>query len=270
MKAPLTRHGAPAGGRSPDDATPAWKNNAAYDLLRQMKRRARARLHSVRLARRVRNGFRLVPERAFEDCLTAAIERLRAEDPAEPRGDYLEFGVCHGASMACMHRVSEKLGLTDLRLVGFDSFEGLPEEAAQPEEGPWLPGQYRSTLGFARRFLDRAGVDWQRTFLVKGWFRDTLTEETRRRYGIERASLIMVDCDICSSAREALAFSAPLIGERAVVLFDDWHSSGLAERGLGERRAFEEFLAEHPDIEATRLPAYSETAEVFLLHRQRA
>jgi hypothetical protein len=279
MKAPLSPDDAPGDARTPDISqpdfpgpawkNPAWKNNAAYDLLRQMKRRTRARLHSARLAWRVRNGFRLVPERAFEDCLAAAIERLRAEDPGEPRGDYLEFGVCHGASMACMHRVSERLGLAGLRLIGFDSFEGLPPEAAAPDEGPWLPGQYRCTRAFARRFLERAGVDWQRTFLVKGWFRDTLTAATRERHRIERASLIMVDCDICASAREALAFVAPLIRERAVILFDDWHASGLAEQGRGERRAFEEFLAAHPDIEASPLPAYSENSEVFLLRRQR-
>lgn len=45
--------------------------------------------------------------------------------------------------MACMHRVSQKPDLAGLRLIGFDSFEGLPDEAALTDEGPWLPGPER-------------------------------------------------------------------------------------------------------------------------------
>jgi len=264
MKSPSSEQTA-GGGR---DAGPAWKDNAVYDSLRRMKRAAEARIHSARLRRRVEQGFRLVPERALEACLTRAVQRLQAEDPAEPRGAYLEFGVCHGASMACMHRVSRALGLSRLRLFGFDSFEGLPPEAASPDEGPWQPGQYRCSLGFARNFLDEAGVDWARTTLIKGWFRDTLTLNTCAEHRIHRASVIMIDCDICASAREALAFCAPLIKKRAVILFDDWHASGLAERGLGEKRAFEEFLADNPQFHASPLPGYGENAEVFLLQRR--
>jgi O-methyltransferase len=52
----------------------------------------------------------------------------------------------------------------------------------------------------------------------------------------------MVDCDIYTSARDALAFVEPMIGDYAVMLFDDWHAGGLAEQNLGEKRAFDEFL----------------------------
>ena len=66
-------------------------------------------------------------------------------------------------------------------------------------------------------------------------------------------------------------FSAPLIGRRAVVYFDDWNAGGLADKRLGERRAFEELLAEHPDLSAEPLDElnYKDKADVkvFLVTR---
>lgn len=246
----------------------SWRAGRVSPLLKRVKVAVSSRVKSERLLHRVRNGFRLVPEEAYEACVERLLDRLQEEDPREPRGDYLEFGVCHGASVACMYRVTERRGLTSMRLFGFDSFEGLPAEAAAPEEGPWQPGQYRSPIDFTRRFLDAGGIDWQRTELIKGWFSDTLTDETRERYGISHASVIMVDCDIYSSASEALRFCAPLIHERAAILFDDWHAAGLAERGQGEKRAFHEFLGAHPEFEAIPEPAYGRNSEAFILHRR--
>lgn len=251
-------------------ASARWKSMPAYRALRRIRAFVRSRLEGARLRRRFELGYRLVPERELEACYRAALLHLQQADPREPRGDYLEFGVCHGSSMACMHRAARDLALTQLRMIGFDSFAGLPEQAGLPGEGPWHPGQYRSEIGFTRRVLTEAGVDWARTILVKGWFADALTAATRRQHGIERASVIMIDVDLYSSARQALEFCTPLIGERAVLLFDDWNSGDLASHGEGEKRAFDEFLAANPDIAVERLPSYAPNAEVFALHRSAA
>ncbi len=79
----------------------------------------------------------------------------------------------------------------------------------------------------------------------------------------------MIDCDLYSSTVDALAFCEPLIQERAVVFFDDWHSASLAAQGLGERRAFDEFIARHTDIDAEPFQSYSESSVAFLLTRSR-
>ena len=110
-------------------------------------------------------------------------------------------------------------------------------------------------------------MDWSRVTLVKGWFDDTATPATAAAHGITSAGVVMVDCDNYSSAKAALRFAAPLLGRRAVVVFDDWHHAGLAERGLGEKRAFEEFLAEHPEFRAEPFGSYAPKAEVFALTR---
>ena len=94
-----------------------------------------------------------------------------------------------------------------MQLVGFDSFEGMPAEAAA--EG-WTPGAYRSTLAATRRYLSSQGVKFENVELVKGWFEDTLTPATRERLGLTKASLIMVDCDTYSATKLALEFTLPL------------------------------------------------------------
>jgi hypothetical protein len=72
----------------------------------------------------------LVPEDAFSECVERAISTLREFEPAEAFGDYLEFGVSRGTSMACVHGNLRDAGLQHVRLIGFDSFEGMPPEAA--------------------------------------------------------------------------------------------------------------------------------------------
>lgn len=205
----------------------------------------------------------LVPEQAFTRCAAMAIATLQAR--GHVFGDYLEFGVSRGTSLACMSEALEQAALPDVRMIGFDSFEGLPEEAA--EEG-WRPGQFASTEAATRRYLEERGARLDRIHLVKGWFSDTLDEATKRELGIERASLIMIDCDIYSASREALRFCAPMIKDHAVIFFDDW---GWREQAgsVGQKEAFAEFLDENTELSAEPLNSYFEHARVFLVKRSR-
>lgn len=205
----------------------------------------------------------LVPERSFTECCRRAIGTLRSKGQSS-FGDYLEFGVSRGTSFACMHSALEAEGLDHVRLIGFDSFEGMPPEAAG--EG-WAPGQFRSTIDETREYLTGRGVDWGRAHLVQGWFRETLTNATREGLAITNASLIMVDCDIYSASRDVLWFVEPLIGQRAVIFFDDWGSQ--EEKGeIGQKEAFAEFLEAFPSLTAQGLESYADAARVFLVERQ--
>lgn len=224
------------------------------------------------LEHRVRNGYRLVPERALEESYRKALLLLADRLGHSILGDYLEFGVAHGGSMACMARASRDVGMADIRLVGFDSFDGLPASADYEDGGLWAQGQFRTEQRFTDWFLRDQGVDMERVELVAGWFDDTLNEATRRRLALHKAGIIMIDCDLHSSARAALEFSAPLIRDHTVIVFDDWHAGGLAARNLGEKRAFNEFLEGHPEFIAEQMSTgpfgrYSVNAEIFLVSR---
>ena len=179
-----------------------------------------------------------------------------------PLGDYLEFGVYNGTSLTCMFRALEALRLSDVRLFGFDSFEGLPPD----EEGHWGPGgRFSCDLPTTRQVLARENVDLSRVTLIKGFYKESLTQDVIEQHAIKKASVIMVDCDLYSSAVDCLAFSDPLIRDEAIVCFDDWHQ--LAEKNMGEKRAFDEFLAARPQLVARDFGRYGRNSEAFSVVR---
>lgn len=250
---------------SPAEPKPPRKNPVFRALGRLGGRflslRAKARIQDY-LINRYRIPVRLVPPEELRDIQRLALERLTAKVEASELGDYLEFGVYQGTSLMCMHQTLNEMGLERIRLFGFDSFAGLPQTAE--EEGVWAAGQFRSDLAFTRQRLDNAGVDWNRTVLIQGYFSETLNEQTRREHAIERASVIMVDCDLYSSTKEVLDWCYPLLAQETVFLFDDWDSSASGE---GEQRAFAELLEAHPELDAEELGSYSPRSRVFLVTR---
>ena len=199
-----------------------------------------------------------MPVQELEGAYRRALGYLRDETPY-PVGDYLEFGVYRGDSLLCMARIRREFGLT-FRLFGFDSFEGLPPLQPGDESLGWSPGWFRSSYARTRRRVRKAGLGRDEATLVKGWFDKTLTPELRRKNNVEKASTIMIDCDLYSSTRTALEFCAPLIRDETIVFLDDWDGgNGLAERGEGEARAFAEFLEQHPELEADPFDTYLHT-----------
>jgi O-methyltransferase len=203
----------------------------------------------------------------FEQCMRNAVRFLANRAQGERLGDYLEFGVYAGSSLASMYRVLKDLEVEDVRLFGFDSFEGFPDAAATDDGGVWgRSGDYRSDYEWTREFLNTQHVDWNRITLVKGWFSDTLNRELLHKHNISNVSIALIDCDLYSSAKKALDFCAPLIWKETVIVFDDWHSSGLAERNMGEKRAFDEFLNENCHLTAQKFENYGRNSEAFLIH----
>jgi len=202
----------------------------------------------------------LVPEDEFQACARTAINTLQSH--GHKFGDYVEFGVSRGTSMACMYSALKDCGV-ESRLVGFDSFEGLGPEA---EANGWETGQFASTETATRRYLASHGVPDSAINLVKGWFSDTANEATKAQLNLRKASLFLVDSDTYESSCEALKFAATLLDDEMVVMFDDWGWSIKAGK-RGQKEAFDEFLEANPDIVADPLPAYREEARVFLLKR---
>ena len=198
------------------------------------------------------------------ESLQYLIDRLGAEN----LGDYLEFGVFSGTSISCMYQVLQEFNLPQVRLFGFDSFEGMPESSATEDEGTWEPGQFKFGIEYTKGILTARGIDWNRVLLTKGWFCNTLTPEFRQQHQIKKASILMVDCDIYSSTVDVLKFCEPLIQDEVVVFFDDWNSNHLADKNLGEKKAFDEFLAAHPEFTIQEFGNYTSHSACFIVKRR--
>jgi len=77
----------------------------------------------------------------------------------------------------------------------------------------------------------------------------------------------MMDCDAYSSARLALAFIHPVLANVAAIAFDDWKLNDLDIKGMGEFRAFNEFLSHHAELSIETLPGYNRKSKIFILRK---
>lgn len=150
-----------------------------------------------------------------------------AVEQANPDGLYLEFGVAGGGSTNQIAQNICKRG-AGLRLYGFDSFAGLPEN--------WRKG---FGIGeFAQHDVPRVG---ENVTLVVGLFEKTL--EPFLISHPQGVSFVHIDCDLYSSAKYVLAtlLREERLRDGSVILFDElfnypgWHVDG-------EYRALREHL----------------------------
>lgn len=182
-------------------------------------------------------------------------------------GDYYEFGIYRGGAFAAAQRACRELGIGTTHFYGFDSFQGLPPvEGVDDTGGLFYEGQFAASKDTVVRNLSRQGVDWDRTTLIEGFFAESLTEETKRAHPFRRVGVALIDCDLYSSTKDVLSWLESYLVDGSILLFDDWESFG-EDGDLGQKRAFGEFLTEHPDVRAESLLSFEPHGTGFVLRR---
>ena len=190
-------------------------------------------------------------------------------------GDVVEFGVFTGISLALLTKAHsfDPKGM-NRRIVGFDSFQGLP--GSNEKHARWQPGDCSSnhswhplldvgdpvTADVTLRLFEACALD--PPVLHVGAFEETLPRVFPAVHS--RIALVHFDCDLYESTRDALAAIAPCLQDGAMLLFDDWfHYRGNPAKG--ESRAFSEFLAAHPEWGAVQYQPYATFCNSFILYR---
>jgi O-methyltransferase len=232
----------------------------------KLLRAARLNRAAARFYYRFIHGF-ASEGRALPDVVRRSLCRA-AESGTAAEGDYYEFGVFKGHTFLQAHLATRELGLDGMRCFGFDSFEGLPpvEGVDRTAEEHFYEGQYACSLERVRAELDRHAVDWNRCFLIKGFFQDTLTDEARAAYGMRKASVVLLDSDLYESAAVVLAFLAGMLADGTILIMDDWNTFDRDD-SRGERRALGEFLRAHPEWSADPWFHYPTYGQVFIMRR---
>jgi hypothetical protein len=163
--------------------------------------------------------------------------------------NYLEFGVYKGYTFCRAYHAAEASNV-DAEFYAFDCFTGLPEPRKGDEgEKKFVEGAYECSKESFIDVLNKNRVDLDKVEIVEGLYEETLTEEAAE--GIGYASVVYVDSDYYSSAKEVLEWLTDLIRGPVVVIFDDWYLYG-ASPFKGEQRAYYEWLEAHPELVSTQ------------------
>jgi hypothetical protein len=185
-------------------------------------------------------------------------------------GDYCEFGIFKGYTFLHAQKVAGELGDDRMRFFGFDSFEGLPEpegaDVITDGHQPFYEGQYAASRDYVTARLDEGGVDWDRTFLVEGYFNESLPSQAVTDHRIENVAIALIDCDLYSSTVDVLNFLETRMMDGAIILMDDWKSYDEAP-DRGEPRALNEFLERVPEWRCETLFDYGAFGRVFSFHK---
>lgn len=159
-----------------------------------------------------------IPNRADRFAVfTDVVERLDSDRPL-----YLEFGVHQGRTLRWW---GEHLTTPGARFLGFDSFDGLPED--------W----HADAPAGSFRVEHIPQFDDPRIETVPGWFADTLPDDLPPHDQL----VVNVDCDLYSSTREVLDWLEGHLRPGTLVYFDDLFDHDA------ELRAVWEWVDRHPD-----------------------
>lgn len=161
----------------------------------------------------------LVPQVVEDDTdlFELALARVVGERPI-----YLEFGVYKGRSMRWW---SQRLPHAGAKLVGFDSFEGLPED--------WRPNYDAGAFATG----GPPSIDDERVSFEVGWFEDTLGSFEMPEHD---QLIINIDCDLYSSTTTVLNWAEPHLKVGTLIYFDEFSDRDH------EMRAFNEFSSRSP------------------------
>jgi hypothetical protein len=188
------------------------------------------------------------------------IARIKTE------GDYFEFGLFRGRTFIAAYHFAQANKLHKMKFYGFDSFQGLPQIQGVDAGGEFAGGQYAMGVERFTNLIRGRGVDLQKVKLVPGWYSESLNAQTKAGLQARKAALIFVDCDLYESTVPVLEFVTDYVQDGTVLAFDDWFGfKGHPQKG--EQRAFKEWLARNPGLQAQPYRGFGTHGESFVLCR---
>jgi len=192
------------------------------------------------------------------------VHYLCAVDGTE--GDYLEFGVFKGSSfrhsIKCCHKFKKfNPDILKTKFYGFDSFDGFGELDVIDEHTFFQDSNFATTLEATNKRIKKISgeIDFK---LIPGFFEESLSCGPKSM-GIEKAKIVMIDCDTYSGAKEALNFCKPIVQQGTIFLLDDYFYY-KGNKNKGEMRAFEEFIHDS-GVEVRELCTYGMGSIVYIV-----
>ena len=142
---------------------------------------------------------------------------IQTENLAEEAINYLEFGVHAGGSFRWW---LSKLKNKASRFIGFDTFQGLPEDW-----GPFKAGHFGG--------VDIPEVNDDRASFVQGLFQQTL-HDFLSNFDNSNRTIVHIDADLYSSTLFALTQLTPIFKPGDIILFDEFNVPNHEIKAFGE------------------------------------
>ena len=157
-------------------------------------------------------------------------------------GPVFEFGVRNGYSL---RKLAELFNDNDKVVMGFDSFEGLPEDWGVEKKG-----RYKTKRPFVKG-----------AFICEGKFEEKLPAMLNK---MGQLRFVNMDCDIYSSTKYVLDQLTPHVGKGTIIVFDEFILNPTWKED--ECKAFEEWVAENNiSYEFLTVSLYSKQVSVRIL-----
>lgn len=180
-------------------------------------------------------------------------------------GDYLEFGVFTGGALTFATKINKRMNWISpqkTRFFGFDSFQGFGEVSKLEQHPFYKDNTFAVNFEKVKKNILAQTKD-NEVHLIKGFFNETLDGHEPAEYGIKKAKIIFIDCDLKGPTQSVLNFCRDLIQEGTILILDDYFSY-KGNTNLGISGAFKEFQIKNPYFEWRQLYHYGYLGQVFI------
>ena len=181
-------------------------------------------------------------------------------------GSYLEFGVFTGSSFNFAIKVNKKIekifGKTDCEFIGFDSFKGFGEIKREDKNPNFKDKVFSVNEEKVLKNIEKCAKG-QKFRIIKGFYEDTIKSKTTKDLKIDKARIVMIDCDLKEPTLLALEFIKPAIQEGTILIFDDYVFF-KGNENKGECGAFNDFRKKYPEISFRRIFNYGYGSQAFI------
>lgn len=206
------------------------------------------------------------------DALVAIVKAFELQRKAAADGRdllrghaYYEFGIYKGFSFWFAEQIAREYADSSFRLLGFDSFEGLPQPQLEVEARVFRKGDWRGSYEIVTGNLRKYKADFSRIQLYKGFFSNQFFDQLPAKDGFPQISICLIDVDLYDSCVPVLDFIRKHLVVGSILLFDDYNQNAnmISPNNSGERRALIEFENRNPGFKKEHLFDYGWEGSAF-------